>query len=217
MRSQNKKKSDMEKLREGGLRLWHIIAIVILFIIMLWAVVFSYNNRKGVGTELIYKAYDNDLILNGAFVEHVNVGGLTKEQAVKKVNEQYVYPVTKCVLTFIDMSDSYKKDYTAEELGLSYDVKDTVDKAYKLGRSGNKLERIAAATELGNRREFLALGFDVDKGRIKAAVNEMDSELSKMDIKMDKDRLEGMLYDMLQRMTVTEDNEDQVVYIPEKS
>lgn len=217
MRSQSKKKSDIEKLREGGLRLWHIIAIVVLFIIMLWSIAFSYSNRKGIATELMYKTYDNDLILNGAFVEHVNIGGLTKEQAVKKVNKQYVDPITKCVMTFIADSGDYEKSYTVEELGLSYDVKSIVDEAYKLGRKGNKLEVITAAQELSERREFLTPRFNIDKSKLKSVINEMDNELAKTDVKMDKDGLEEMLYNMLQKRTSVHNEDEEVIVIPELS
>lgn len=216
MRSQYKKKSDIEKLRDGGLRIWHIIVIIILFIIMIWSFRYAYNNRKGIGTELIYKAYNNDLILNGAFAEHVNIGGLTKKQAEEKINEQYVYPITKCVITFTDQSGDYKRDYTVGELGLSYDVKGLVDKAYKLGRSGSKQEIIASVNELGDRREFLTPQFHIDEGKIHSVVNEINRDLSGTGIKMNKDILEKSLYTMLEDMTVME-AEDRVVTIPEIS
>lgn len=216
MRSQNKKRSDIDKLKDGGLRSWHVIFVLVLFVIMLWAVIFSYNNREGVVTDILYKAYDNDLILNGAFVEHVNIGGLTKEQAVRKVNENYVYPVTKCVITFTAGSGKYKKDYTVEELGLSYDVEGIVDKAYKLGRKSGKSDTMEAVQELGDRREFLTPDFNLDDGKIRSAINTMSDELEKMGIKADKEMMMETLHDSLEKMVVIPP-EDSVYYIPEIS
>ncbi len=190
-----KKKSDMEKLRDGGLRIWHIIAILVLFVLMVFSLIYSYNNRKGIGTELIYDQYDNNLILNGVFAENVNIGGLTKKQAEDKINREYVLPRTseKVAFTYKD----YKKEYTKGELGLGYNVGEVVNEAYKTGRSGGKLETIINATEIADRREFITIVPDIDEGKIKSAASQVSGDIAKMGAKADKEGIITMIEDSL--------------------
>lgn len=203
-----KKKSDIEKLRDGGLRLWHIVAIALLFILMVCAVVYSYDNRRGIGTELLYDTYDNDLILNGLYVESVNVGGLTKEQAEEKVNREYVQPFTSCELEF--QYKDYTSKYTMEDAGLEFNVKKAVNEAYKAGRKGSKLDRIAYADEVADRREFIAIEFGTDEGKENSLVNTVSRELSKTGIKANKSRLKLMLDSTLERGRY----EDSIISVP---
>ncbi len=203
------KKSDIDKLKEGGLRLWHVIAITVLFVVMICSVIYCYNNRKGIGTEVMYDAYDNDLIFNGLFVESVNVGGLTKKQAEDKINRVYVQPKTSAIVTF--RHDDYSKDYTMGELGLEFNISKAVNEAYKAGRKGSKVERIAYADEVASRKEFITIEYDVSQSKINSAVNDVSKELGRLGVKVDKDMLKNTLKD------VTVQNwEDTIVEVPVK-
>ncbi len=204
-----KSKSSMEKLKDGGFRIWHVAVIVLLFAAMIWAVIYSYNNRRGIGTEPLYDAYENDLILNGVFAESVNIGGLTKKQAEDKINREYVEPKTSVVLTF--SYEDYSKDYTKGELGLGFNVKEVIDKAYKTGRSGSKVERIAYASELADMHEFIAIEQKIDEGSMKAAIDQISDDIAKMGAKVDKEGIKAMIDDNMANV-----NEDSILTVPVK-
>lgn len=204
-----KSKSSMEKLKDGGFRIWHVAVIALLFAAMIWAVIYSYNNRRGIGTEPLYDAYENDLILNGVFAESVNIGGLTKKQAEDKINREYVEPKTSVVLTFC--YEDYSKDYTKGELGLGFNVKEVIDKAYKTGRSGSKVERIAYASELADMHEFIAIEQKIDEGSMKAAIDQISDDIAKMGAKVDKEGIKAMIDDNMANV-----NEDSILTVPVK-
>lgn len=204
----NNIKSNTEKLgkdlveKSNGLNKGYVflgIGVAFFLVTSILSVSFAINSKINTAINKAYEALDSDLIYNGIFIEEVNIGGLTKEQAIRRGISDYAGPRLK--RTFTITYGSYSKDLTYEDLGGSYNIESTVNEAYKLGRSGSKSKRLETADNLENRREYLVSGLSIDKSKMKSALKEIAKEVeplspsnNTMDIETMADTIE---HDML--------------------
>ncbi len=80
-------------------------------------------------------------ILPGVSVVGVAVGNRSGEEAAALIEERVSQVDWKVTIKYQDQ----EREYTNEELGLSWDIPGTVNKAWEVGRTGNALERIGQA------------------------------------------------------------------------
>ena len=112
-------------------------------------------------------------IYRGVEVGTVSLGGQTPGQARETVQERATGALKEIELTGPELFTR-----TADEMGVSFNVEETVEEAYAVGREGNILER------LSQRGRALAVGItitpDVDyqRGKARAEVKEIASRLN---------------------------------------
>jgi vancomycin resistance protein YoaR len=90
------------------------------------------------GVSFLFLSY-KDKILPGVRVEWIDVGGLTKEEARKKIElsqQEFLSAPVELV------AGENKLETTRAELGFSMDAEKVVDKCYLLGKSGSLFKRI---------------------------------------------------------------------------
>ena len=80
---------------------------------------------------------NNEKIINGVFIQGIDVSGLTKEEASKKV--------TSVMNSFLDKEITIKhSDFSAllipKQFGVSFDIDSAINNAYSFGRDGNIFE-----------------------------------------------------------------------------
>ena len=99
------------------------IVFIILFImvsaILLAIVVFNSNN---------------DRIISGIYIKNINVSGLTKQEAITKVNknlEEYMDD------SLVLVHNEYRTEISLEQLEATFDVEAAVNAAYSVGKTGN--------------------------------------------------------------------------------
>lgn len=136
---------------------------------------FAVNSKVDTAIDTAFEALDSDLIYNGVFIEEVNISGLTKEQAIRRGNSDYAGP--RLQRTFTIAYGNYSKDVTYEDLGGSYNIKSTVNEAYKLGRSGSKASRIEFTDNLERRKEYLVSSLSIDKSKMRKTLEEIAKEV----------------------------------------
>ena len=210
-------KKSAEKAGERGSKLDKTTVLIgaglVFFLITaVISVNFAVNSKADTSVDVYYEALDSDLIYNGVYLEEVNIGGLTKEQAIKKGNTDYAG--LRQARSFTLMYGRYAKDVTYGELGAEYDIKSAVNDAYKIGRSGSKLERVAFAKNLEDTREYLVPLPSVNKGKMKETLESIAEEVNGniiTDGEMDIDRLMEMFEEYI--MT---NQSDMNIYIPVK-
>ncbi len=149
--------------------------IAMLMITSALSVNFAVESNLNSAIDTAYEALDSDLIYDGVYIEEVNIGGLTKEQALERAEKDYAGPRLDKYFTI--QAGSYSKDVSYTDLGASFDFKDTIDKAYSLGRSGGKAKRIENAEALSERPEYLVTAITVDKGKIKSVLKDIEKEI----------------------------------------
>lgn len=149
--------------------------ITILLVTSICSITFAVNSKTGTAINTAYEALDSDLIYNGVFIEEVNIGGLTKEQAIRRATDEYAGARLDRIFTI--SYGRYSKDVTYADLGASYDIKKTVDEAYKIGRTGSKKKRIETAQSIEDKREFLVSEIEINTAKMKSVLKEISKEL----------------------------------------
>ncbi len=109
----------------------------------------------------IAKGVENsDKILDGVTIGNLSVGGMTQEEAQKEV-EDYTNKLENRNVTIAVGDESVTA--TAAELGFSSDPKDSVEKAYQLGKSGNFFKRMQTVSKLEAKDKKFDLESNVDE------------------------------------------------------
>ena len=82
---------------------------------------------------------DDQKILPNVTVAGVDVGGLSKEQAISAVQTEYAAVLAKDPMTVVILDQELQ--LTPEQTGVSLDVTAAVEAAYELGRTGSSVQR----------------------------------------------------------------------------
>ena len=99
---------------------WFLIIPIIVVIILFISTIFAILN------------IDNNNIVNGVYIEKLNISNLTKEDATSMVEEK-LKQLDDIELVYNDYSTIIK----LEELGITVDAKDAINKATNIGKSNN--------------------------------------------------------------------------------
>ncbi len=126
---------------------------------------------------------DKDEIMDGVKIGGVDVGGLSEEEAEAKVDEYMQKLLGRQVTINIDQE---QVQATASVLGYSCEAKDTVEKAYKLGKSGNLLARFTAKHQVKEEDKEFSLESAVDETVLRSFVEE---NCTKFDVKAKNSKL----------------------------
>ena len=100
-----------------------IISIIIVAIIMLiFSTVFALTN------------INNEKIISGITIEGVEVSGLTKEEAISKLETLYSEKIEKNIML---QYQDFNSELNPTLMEVNYDIEKAVNEAYSLGRRGN--------------------------------------------------------------------------------
>lgn len=151
------------------------LGIVVLLCTSIYGLYYATNIKEISAIDNAYEVLDSNLIYDGIFIEEVNISGLTKEQAVLRGENSYAKPRLERKFTFT--SGKFSKDLTYEQLGGSYNIKQTVDEAYKIGRSGSKASRLEITSAISNKKQYLVSNLSIDKNKMKSTLKELSNQL----------------------------------------
>ncbi|NLY08950.1 MAG: hypothetical protein GXZ11_03495 [Tissierellia bacterium] len=124
----------------------------------------------------ISKEVNVNTIYSGVRVGEVDLGGMTKEEAISKISTD-VYPVLaekNLTLTYLD------KVYTVayKDLGLSIKESELTEKAYAVGRTGSVMDRYKVIRQLKKEPMNISLSGNFDEGSIDAKLSEIATEIN---------------------------------------
>lgn len=116
-----------------------------------------------------------NLILENVFIDGVDVGGLTKEEAVKRIEENRFFGD----LTLI--SENQHFNYTLEEFGCEVKTEDAVGKAFQVGRGEALLDNIGAfyMHNYFNKAEMLELDYFIPEDISTKISEELEPKFNK--------------------------------------
>lgn len=80
-----------------------------------------------------------DRIVPGVWVAGLNVGGMTYDEAVSAISDSYTY-ANEAIYTFRDGDRIWQM--SAEDLGVSFDVQETISRAYSVGHSPDSIRNL---------------------------------------------------------------------------
>jgi len=116
-----------------------------------------------------------DTIYNNVYINNVNLGGFTKEQAVSVLEEQIQKPLEQKYMTLINKDQQYT--FTYSQLGVKFDLEAAVNEAYNYGREGSIKERYEIVTYLDEVSKFLTADYTYDKNTIIENVKTLEDKI----------------------------------------
>lgn len=151
----------------GNYGLWTVLIVAAITIIMLIGAVFWYclhllNSQSG--------------IFNGVTIAGVDVSGLTRDEAVKRLEAQM--DTVEDNLTFDVVAGEYRYTISPIDLGLTYDTGSAAAKAYNYGRNGGFFDNIRAVYNAKTVGYNVNFDYTYDTSRIDAIAQRIAQELS---------------------------------------
>ncbi|MCD8090844.1 MAG: VanW family protein [Clostridiales bacterium] len=123
---------------------------------------------------------DVDTIYSNVYINDINVGGLTKEQALETVMSKVSTTLTERMITFRCDNFGYSRDFTFAELGVSYDFESAVEEAYEFGRENADIkQRYAEVMENKDRGKYLDAEWLFDNTKVDDCVQLVCDDLDK--------------------------------------
>ena len=116
----------------------------------------------------------NNTILDGIFVEDIDLSGLTKEEATDSLNA-FVEELKSKVITFSTVNDYYVA-VTAGDLGIRWINDEIIDEIAGLGKEGNIVQRYKAVEDLKRGNMVYHMELDFDKEAIRSLLEEQCTE-----------------------------------------
>jgi len=113
-------------------------------------------------TTYVVMALSGDYIYSNIKVLDTDIGGLTKEKAIDKLNQKFknadnVYITIKF--------DSKAETISLKDLSVEYDIKNAVEEAYKIGHLGNAFKRLVEiiGVQIKGRNSDILYNYDKEK------------------------------------------------------
>lgn len=142
----------MEKKAESNKMKFIILYLVIIIILL------------SIGFYGLNKVLSRDTIYEGIKIENINVGNMTREEAISKLKGQFEGELSKK-----GMELKYKDfDYEIKlkDLGYRYMYEDALDEAYNIGREGNVFKRIKSIIDTKKNGKEIKLNTSYDTNAI---------------------------------------------------
>lgn len=141
-------------------------------ILLTGAILFSIT---GIKTEQVYAKTEDTYIYQGISIDGIDIGGNTKEEAQKKLDE-YIKELQASKVTF--QTDLGSLTVSMKELGLSYSNDDMVEQAYSYGKIGNVIKRYKEQKDMEQNPVDLNVEKSIDTKKAKAVIQEAEDKLA---------------------------------------
>lgn len=165
MESRRRVKRKKKRLRKGRL-----VFVLFMFIIIVYFIVTSYIYFK-------VKKYSS-LIYPEISVENVDVGGKTKEDAIKLLNKTFDAENIKSNITIKVNNNDYVINLS--KLDLKYDIQNAVDKAFEINRGTTIFQRYRAIKHPKN--SYLKLNIQYSSDVINNTIADIEKKNNKKPI-----------------------------------
>lgn len=117
----------------------------------------------------------DDTILSGVRIENIGVGGLTREQAVEKVQTNIVFEDNDTMLQVV--TDGQTDNVKVNELIDGYDYEKAAEEAFQIGRGGNRIKNALKAIGVAIGKENIALEYKTDDVMIAQFVDTLQAKI----------------------------------------
>ena len=196
--AKNKKKQDTSLMTTKDK-----ILIPLLLATSIASAVLMVNHRNFLHDREYDDLLSMDVMYNNIFVNNYEVAGLTKEQALAKLErelQEKKFDKKQIYLMFPRGRMDEAIPVTYKEMGMRYNFEPAVEEAYQYARTGSAAERREAIDELENRGQFFTALYTHDRSMIIDVLKSHESEINKrftngdkMDIERTADMIEELL------------------------
>lgn len=123
-----------------------------------------------------YAKTEDDKIVQGVYVDEVNVSGMNKEEAKEAVNQYFEEKAEEKITLSVE---GETLEVTREDLGVAWDNPDVIDSALSLGKSGNVVVRYKSIKDLQFHNKVYELSYRGDAEKIETIVSEKCTKYNK--------------------------------------
>lgn len=146
--------------------------------ILLFLTVFAVSALLVSGGVIFYNtSSEGENIFNGVYINNINVGGMSKEEAQRVLEEKFNNPISNRIITLNTGDLKYKLKYS--ELNAHYDIDTAVKKAFEYGKSGNIIDKTRSRLLLKKETVNINMEFKFDKSVIDKVIKDVDQRVNK--------------------------------------
>lgn len=128
-----------------------------------------------VGYTYINEVMDKDIIYDGIYIDEIDVGGFTKEEAYSKIDE---YIESKRNATLLLRFEDHVEEIPLYELGFDAVNKDVIEEAFDYGKEGNVIKRYKAIKDLKKEPLELDLEFECDESILESYLDSIKNNFA---------------------------------------
>ncbi len=167
--SKKSKKSKKSKIRKANTFL--AVTVTVLLISVLGSVYYVYSKNKNM-REIV----DVDTIYNNIYINDIDMGGLTIEQAKQTLKNSILQPLQNKKITFVYEQKTWTLTYS--QLKANYNIEEVVQKAYDIARDGTLEERYELVKNLITNPEKLQMEYEFDQTVLEEFVKSLETEIN---------------------------------------
>lgn len=165
----SKKSKKKSKIRKANTFL--AVTVTVLLISVLGSVYYVYSKNKNM-REIV----DVDTIYNNIYINDIDMGGLTVDEAKDMLKNSILQPLQSKKLTFVYEQKNWELTY--DTLKANYNVEDIVQQAYDIGRDGTLEERYEIVRSLVNDPKKFQMEYEFDKTVLDEFIKGLESEIN---------------------------------------
>lgn len=158
--SKEKKSSRSYRLKENKRKTAIIFSIGAIFIL---GIMISYFNKN-----YIY----NDKIAKNIYIENIDVSDMTKEEAIKIVNEK----ISPHDINLLYENKSYK--ISPNDIDLTYDTKNVIDKAYNYTKTDSYIENIKRYLSLKKNKKEFNINSNYNESKLSEKIQKISKDIN---------------------------------------
>lgn len=124
-----------------------VLIVTSLLLVASLAGVYLYTYMQNMQNQKYISLIDTDTFYSGIYIDNINIGGMTKEEAKAAIETQHQISENDISLT-VKWDETEEYTYTADDINVYYNTDEIINEAYEVGRNGSNLERYNKVTDL---------------------------------------------------------------------
>lgn len=145
-----------------------VIISLILFIVAISFIPIGIALNKTIASE--------NYIYDGIYINDIDVGGMTKEEAAKVLHERFSLPIQNKNIKLIYNDKSYNLSF--KDLNAKYNIDESVAKAFNYGKDGNLFNKTMNRKKIKKENYRIQLGFSYDFNKVGELVKNISSDIN---------------------------------------
>lgn len=145
-----------------------VIISLILFIVAISFIPIGISLNKTIASE--------NYVYEGIYINDIDVGGMTKEEAAKVLHERFSLPIQNKNIKLMYNDKSYTLSF--KELNAKYNIDESVAKAFNYGKDGNLFNKTMNRKKIKKENYKIQLGFSYDFNKANELVKNISSDIN---------------------------------------
>lgn len=125
-----------------------------------------------------YQQRHVDRIYTGVMLWGIDLGALTQAEAEQALEAAFPYP-QEASIVLVDAKTNQEWAYSPAELGLSFDVEQTINQAYQIGRDAGVFGRLREQFDTWYYGRQIAPVVVFDEAKLERAINDLAAEINR--------------------------------------